>query len=121
MNIHKETRLKDFWQQGGTLGLIHSRVAEHMALNRFEQITRYIHVSDPMGVSSESVFDKLEPLSEHLRDTMRCHWHLDTHLSVDETIERFIGRSAHIVHIPFKPEPEGYKIWVLANEGFVME
>ena len=32
-----------------------------------------------------------------------------------------MGRSKDIVNIPSKPTPEGYKIWVLANQGYVLD
>ena len=44
-----------------------------------------------------------------------------THLAVDETIQRFMGRSKETVNIPSKPEPKGFKIWVLANAGYVLD
>ena len=42
------------------------------------------------------------------------------HFAVDETIERFIGRTFKIVNIPSKPMPEGFKIWVLVNKGYIL-
>ena len=32
-----------------------------------------------------------------------------------------MGRSKDIVNILSKPTPEGYKIWVLANQGYVLD
>ena len=32
-----------------------------------------------------------------------------------------MGRSKEIVNIPSKPTPEGFKIWVLANEGYILD
>ena len=49
------------------------------------------------------------------------YWKTETHLAVDETIQRFMGRAKEIVNIPTKPEPEGFKIWVLANCGYVLD
>ena len=31
-----------------------------------------------------------------------------------------MGRAPEIVNIPSKPTPEGFKIWILANEGYVL-
>ena len=42
-------------------------------------------------------------------------------LTVDETIQRFTGRAPEIVNIPTKPTPEGFKIWLLANQGYVLD
>ena len=32
-----------------------------------------------------------------------------------------MGRSKEIVNISSKPIPEGFKIWVLANEGYILD
>ena len=32
-----------------------------------------------------------------------------------------MGRSAEIVNIPSKPTPEGFKIWVLADQGYILD
>ena len=32
-----------------------------------------------------------------------------------------MGRAPEVVNIPSKPTPEGFKIWVLANEGYVLD
>ena len=44
-----------------------------------------------------------------------------THLAVNKTIQRFIGHTPEIVNIPSKPTPEGFKIWVLANKGYILD
>ena len=31
-----------------------------------------------------------------------------------------MGRAPEIINIPSKPTPEGFKIWVLANKGYVL-
>jgi len=46
---------------------------------------------------------------------------IGTHLAVDESIQRFMGRASEIVNIPSKPTPEGFKIWILANAGYVLD
>ena len=42
-------------------------------------------------------------------------------MAVDKTIQRFIGQAQEIVNISSKPTPEGFKIWVLANEGYILD
>lgn len=32
-----------------------------------------------------------------------------------------MGRVLEIVNIPSKPTPEGFKIWVLANQGYILD
>ncbi|KAF2178678.1 pea pathogenicity protein, partial [Zopfia rhizophila CBS 207.26] len=43
-----------------------------------------------------------------------------THLAVDESIKRFTSRAKETVNIPSKPTLEGFKMWVLANKGYVI-
>ena len=31
------------------------------------------------------------------------------------------GCAKEIVNIPFKPTPEGFKIWIFGNEGYVLD
>ena len=69
----------------------------------------------------ETPFNKLEPLNDTLRQLFKQHWKTNTHLAVDETIQRLIGRASEIVNIPSKPTPEGFKIWVLMNLSYVLD
>ena len=32
-----------------------------------------------------------------------------------------MGRTPKIVNIPSKPIPEGFKIWILANKGYILD
>ena len=43
------------------------------------------------------------------------------HLTVNKTIKRFTGRASKIVNILTKPTPEGFKIWLLGNQGYVLD
>ena len=42
-------------------------------------------------------------------------------MAVDEHIARFQGRSHETTTIPSKPEPIGYKIWVIAQDGYFLQ
>ena len=68
-----------------------------------------------------TTFDRVNNLSEHLQLSCRKLHTPRTHLAADETIQRFMRRTPEIVNIPSKPTPEGFKIWVLANEGYVLD
>lgn len=43
---------------------------------------------------------KFETLSDHLRPLPKQYWMTRTHLTVDETIQRFLGRTSETVNIP---------------------
>lgn len=88
------------------------------------QIERFFHISPPqerLNPTHQSPFEKLEPLNEQLRQAFKKYWKTGTHLAVDGTIQRFMGRASETVNIPSKPEPEGFKIWVLANAGYILD
>ncbi len=122
MGLHIESSIPDFWNTDSMKGAVHEQVFKHISLRRWQQIDRFFHVSKPISSGqTESTFDKLEPLSDTLRQAFKKYWKTGTHLAVDETIQRFTGRAKEIVNIPNKPTPEGFKIWVLANQGYVLD
>jgi hypothetical protein len=41
-------------------------------------------------------------------------------LAVDECMLRFTGRSFDIITIPSKPIPTGYKVWAVAQKGYIL-
>lgn len=57
----------------------------------------------------------------HIRQVSRELWIPGRDVAVDEAMSRFEGRSYDIVTIPGKPIPEGYKIWVLAQQGYFLD
>ena len=125
MGLHPETARKDFWNTDPDKGPLHDRVRQAISLKRWEQIDRFLHISSPQNPTQssqkETPFSKLEPLNDTLRQLFKQYWKIGTHLAVDETIQRFMGRASEIVNIPSKPTPEGFKIWVLANLGYILD
>ena len=125
MGLHIESSIPEFWNIDPIKGPIHEQVLKHISVKRWQQIDRFFHISKPhLGQQlgqQETPFVKLEPLSDTLRQAFKKYWKTGTHLAVDETIQRFMGRAKEIVNIPSKPTPEGFKIWVLANQGYVLD
>lgn len=63
----------------------------------------------------------MKSLNKHLHILFKKYWTTRTYFTVDKTIQRFIGRFKETVNIPIKLEPEKFKIWVLANSGYVLD
>ena len=61
-----------------------------------------------------------EPVNTLLEEACKKHWKPGRFVAVDEVMQRFKGRSHDTLTIPTKPTPEGYKIWVVADEGYVL-
>ena len=124
MGLHTESSIPEFWNTDPLKGPIHEQVLKHISVKRWQQIDRFFHISKPhLGQQlgqQETPFEKLESLSDTLRQAFKKYWKTGTHLAVDKTIQRFMGRSKEIINIPSKPTPKGFKIWVLANEGYVL-
>jgi hypothetical protein len=125
MGIHTEPHLNYYWNTNAETEPIHYSVRKAMSQDRWKQINRYFHIWDP----SESVQhnDKIRPhekvnsLSKLLLSSFQRYWNPGTNLAVDECIEGFTGRTNDTVNIPTKPTPIGFKIWVLADEGYVFD
>lgn len=76
---------------------------------------------DSVAFEYRNPFEKINWLSERLRHSCMQLWIPGTHLAVVESIVRFLGRASETVNIPSKPTPEGFKIWILANQGYVLD
>jgi hypothetical protein len=85
---------------------------------RFEQIKRYFHASKPTD-KPISWYMKLSPLFEHLCTQFKVFCVLSQNVSVDEMMKAFTGRSVHTVKMNNKPISEGFKMWALADRGYV--
>ncbi|EXX68206.1 hypothetical protein RirG_107200 [Rhizophagus irregularis DAOM 197198w] len=99
-----------------------SRYPEHkittfMTLVHFEQIKRFIHISD-CTVAPTFWYSKLDPLMTHIQAVSKSVCIPSSNISIDEMIARFSGRSVHTVRIKNKPTPEGYKILSLCDAGY---
>jgi hypothetical protein len=135
MGLHHEHQIKTYWNCDVESGPHHLAVVRAMSLNRWQQIHRYLHVCNSEeelnNIDHKSIknrqkrvlrpHEKVEPVAKRLRSNFQQYWEPGTHVAVDECVVGFQGRSSDIVNIPSKPTPIGYKIWVLAEEGYVID
>ena len=90
-----------------------------MSLTRFEQIKRYLHVSDPrIELDRQHWYKKLSPLAEQLQESFRHYFVPGTKVAIDEMMVRFCGRSLHTLKVKNKPIKQGYKIFALCSQGY---
>jgi hypothetical protein len=106
--------------------------AQHISLNWFEDLKRYLHISDPRSPGNSNKDDsedkapdvsigwwyKLEPVVSEFRSFCLKYWIPGLNLSIDEMMVRFFGRSKHTFKVPNKPIKEGYKIFALCEAGY---
>lgn len=92
---------------------------QNMPWYRFEQIKRYFHVSAPTDGPISHWYMKLSPLFKHLQAKFKAYCIPSSNVAVNEMMEAFTSRSAHTVKMCNKPIGKGYKIWALADHGYV--
>ena len=120
--IYHIRHLDDLWATDSAQKPVYEAVRRCMGRDRFRIIDRYIHVSQaPQSLlRTQSAFQKIEQLSIRLQANCAAYWIAGRHLAVDECIQRFTGRSNATITIPTKPIPTGYKIWIIAEHGYVL-
>ena len=65
-----------------------------MSLNRFQQLKRYLHVSDlRVELDVKHWYQKVEPLASILREQFQQYYLPGTKVAIDEMVVRFCGRS----------------------------
>lgn len=90
-----------------------------MSLNRYEQLKRYFHISDPLiSLEQKDWFKKVDPLASILQERYRLFFLPSTKVAIDEMVVRLSGRSHHTLKIRNKPVKEGYKIFALCSHGY---
>ena len=114
MANHIEVRRHDYWRDSTSL------LTRWMGRNRWEQIHRFLtfNIQSVIDTPPEAPwFWKIEPIYSLVRGNCRAAIIPSSWLSIDECIVPYKGRSSHLVRLPGKPIPEGYKIWALGSYG----
>jgi hypothetical protein len=126
MGIYPQPHINQYWNTQRKLRPRHDFVRDTMSKTRWKQINRYFHVWDPTLDHSASnrtarPHEKVDPLAKLLLSAFQRYWKPATDVAIDECIAGFTGRSGDTVYIPTKPSPIGFKIWVLADQGYVFD
>jgi hypothetical protein len=89
--------------------------------NRFEQIIKYIYFRDrgPNTVVGESWWLKLDDVLPILRQKCQEYWDIGSHLTVNEIMISFDGRSIQKITIPAKPIPIDLKLQGFGDKGYI--
>ncbi|KAK7592463.1 hypothetical protein V3481_007079 [Fusarium oxysporum f. sp. vasinfectum] len=128
LGIHREISIKDHWKSPslGDQRPLHS-IIKFMPLRKFELITRYFRTFDytKLDVRDESdlpkTFQAAEEWSDHIQRVSTELYSPGTNLTVDECMIPFTGRSKETTVVKNKPTPVGFKVWVIAQQGFFLQ
>jgi Transposase IS4 len=100
-------------------------IASHISLRRFEQVKRFLHISDAEDdiqqgrEHSNQWWYKLKPLASSLQRSFMQFYTPSSEVSIDELMVRCFGRSIHTYKMPNKPIPQGYKLFGIADHGYL--
>jgi hypothetical protein len=131
MGVVRLLAYKDYWSSRYSEFIC----AQHITLNRFEDLKRYMHISNPTSKPSlndtqnddsedetpeKSVgwWHKLKPIASEFRGLCSQYWIPSINVSIDEMMIRFFGQSKHTFKTPNKPIKERYKIFALCKAGY---
>ncbi|KAJ0130256.1 putative 4-hydroxy-2-oxoglutarate aldolase [Fusarium oxysporum f. sp. albedinis] len=105
---------------------LHS-IIKFMPLRKFELITRYFRTFDytKLDVRDQGdlpkTFQAAEEWSNHIQRVSIELYLPGTNLTVDECIIPFTGRSKETTLVKGKPTPVGFKVWVIAQQGYFLQ
>jgi hypothetical protein len=123
MGVHKEKSIRSYWEspKPGAQRAEHSFV-KFISYDNFQLIHRHLRPFDHTQVDETAplprVFQGVEEWSEHIQAVSMQLFRPGSHLAIDECIIRYTGRSDVTTTIKSKPDPVGFKIWVIAQLGF---
>ena len=130
MSIHREPNYKVYWEKLKSNRLIHA-LSKYITLNCYENLHQYLHISPPESKpqSQERLdldiendmhwWSKLEPMLSTFRIACQSNLIPGTEVAIDEIMVRFHGRSSDTCKMPNKPIKQGYKIFALAQNGYI--
>lgn len=118
MGIDSLPQTRMYW----SADTLHPIIANVLSRDRFESLNRYFTVSerDP-NAAPRNPFSSVRSFIASLNHSFPQHWQPGRHLALDESMVSFRGRSDIKRFVPGKPHPHGYKIWVLANENYMLQ
>ena len=86
-----------------------------MSRNRFDQIWRYLHLSDNAAADGSDKLYKLRWIMNFLNDKFMTVYMPDGHFTLDESMTKFKRRLQFRQYMPAKPIKWGVKVWTLAE------
>ncbi|CZT44247.1 uncharacterized protein RSE6_04384 [Rhynchosporium secalis] len=72
------------------------------------------------GADAEGPYERVFILSDYIQAVNLSVWTPGRDIAVDEMMIRYEGRAKETTTIPGKPTPTGYKVWGVAQQGFLL-
>ena len=110
MGYHTLPAIKQYWLNDVDLKV--SLMSDAMPRNRYQQILANLHVNDnnAMPENNTDKLYRIRPFVDALNNNFILLYNVNEHISVDESMILFKGRSSMKQYIPMKPIKRDYKI-----------
>lgn len=113
-------RRRMYWSQDDDVRNV--AVVSAMTRDRFDDIMRYLHLSDNARLDAEDKMAKVRPLMSMLNERFLKYFIKTQNLSIDESMVPYYGRHGSKQFIRGKPIRFGFKVWVLTTPlGYVLQ
>jgi hypothetical protein len=101
---------RDYWSVDNDIGV--TAVGEALSRNRFQEIKRWLHACDNSQLDPQDKLFKISPFLNLMQKNISQFGVFSVHLSVDESMIPYFGRSGMKMFIRGKPIRFGYKVWL---------
>ena len=113
MGLVNKPSLHSYWSKNHVLSTpVFSRL---MRRDRFEQIRKMIHFTNPLEEDPSDSLSKLNSLLDNLREKFRTNYIPSQHVAVDEYLSLWKGRLKFRMYIPNERERYGVKIYMICE------
>ena len=122
MSLDHSSSIKDYWSYDENKP-IYISIQKAMTLVRFEQIKRFFKMSDPLNDADSMGPDwwkKLEPYKTEFQKASMKYYLPGNHVSIDEQLVLFKGRSRHKMQMNVKEAGFGFKLYTLCEGNYLL-
>jgi len=113
MGIVSKPKLEDYWCKSVLLGT--PGFAEIMSFDHFKQILRCLVFYDVENFDDQDRLSKIRKFINHVLDASQRLYEPSQHLTIDESMIKFNGRSLMKVYMPSKPIKYGFKVYMMVD------
>ena len=123
IGITIESCIKDYQKDLNAYGCEHI-VKIYIGLKRFQQLERHfqallLQLKD--DITPKNTFTRINELAKYIQLTYQKLYTSKTYLTINKITQCFIGYAFKVVNILSKYIPEGSKIQVLINKGYILD
>lgn len=125
MGVAFMPRVPDYWNVDPKRS-IHGLILNSLSCKRWEQIKRYLKIFRPsddekLDTRGSDWWKKLEPLITEFRKASKKWWIPGSHVSIDEQLIMFRGRSMHAMQLACKAAGVDFKIYSICQENYLID